>query len=144
MPRLQQTNGSPIILLRGEKRQTGVHMWLQSYIDLILLIVFTEATVHLWFHAAPLRGPREWLIKNTPTLYSKSQATHLLGCKYCLSVWVGISTVLMYWYIDYSTAVFIMLCLTIHRLSNFLHLCWSIIQDWQMDIRTNRGKRRRA
>ena len=108
--------------------------------DIILLIVATEAAVELWKKAAPLQGVREWLIDKTPFLYSERQHTHLLDCPFCLSFWAGSCLTAMYFFTD-TTAVFIIsVSLVTHRLSNFLHLHFSLIRDRQMDVRVARKK----
>ena len=108
---------------------------------LILLAIACEALVQLWFHAAPLQGVREWIIKHTPFLRSEEQDTHLMECKYCVSVWAGILTAILYFYMESSWVMYIVLALNIHRLSNFLHQTFSLLKDYQFDIRTNRNRR---
>lgn len=110
-------------------------MWLQT----ICGIIACEALVQLWFHAAPLQGIRFWLVKLTPFLYSECQQTHLLNCKYCCSVWAAVLLVILF-YVSPEVFLFIVLILTFHRISNFLHLAFSLLRDKQIDLRINRGK----
>jgi len=107
-------------------------------IKLILMIVATEALVELWKKAAPLQGIREWLIRTTPLLYSERQQTHLLDCPYCISVWAGFSLTAMYLFMDTTAWLVITASLATHRLSNFLHLYFSLIRDRQLDLRVAR------
>lgn len=109
-------------------------------IKLLLMIVATEALVELWKKAAPLQGIREWLIQKTPFLYSDRQQTHLLECPYCLSLWVGSCLTAMCLFMEGAMAFFILASLAIHRLSNYLHLSFSLLRDRQMDIRVARNK----
>ncbi len=108
--------------------------------DIILLIVATEALVELWKKAAPLQGIREWLIDKTPLLYSERQQTHLLDCPFCLSFWAGSCLTGMYLFMDTMVWLFITASLTTHRLSNFLHLYFSLMRDRQFDLRVNRNR----
>jgi hypothetical protein len=108
---------------------------------LFLLAIACEALVQLWFHAAPLQGVRQWIIRSTPFLISKRQDTHLMDCKYCVSVWAGAFLMVAYFYMDYPAVMYFIGLLIIHRLSNFLHLVFSWIRDKQYDIRVNRGRR---
>jgi hypothetical protein len=109
-------------------------------IRFIILALATEALVQLWFHAAPLQGIRRWLIARTPFLYSKEFSTHLLECRYCVSAWVGILAATAYFYWDTPIVEWAVVALAIHRLSNYLHLAFSLTRDIQVDIRIKRGK----
>jgi hypothetical protein len=109
--------------------------------NIILLCVFTEAVTELIFKAAPLQPIRLYIRNNTTFLYSLSQDQHLLDCKYCVSVWVGFLTFLIYCLKEPHILLTILLysCI-IHRVSNYLHLGFSIVRDVQFDIRVNRGR----
>jgi len=111
-------------------------MWLQSAVDILILAIACEALVQLWLKAAPLQPARAFLRRITPFLYSETQG-HLLDCPYCLSVWVGFGVVVGYLYVPYSILFFA--ALGIHRCSNFIHLIFSFVRDWQMDIRIARN-----
>jgi hypothetical protein len=110
-------------------------------IGAILFAIATESIVNLLFNAAPLQGAREWIIRKTPALYSSRMESHLLECKYCTSVWVGIflSFTLYFLWCDFVG----ILCagLVFHRLSNFIHLTFGYVRDAQIDRRINRNKR---
>jgi hypothetical protein len=108
---------------------------------LLLLPIACEAIVQLWFHAAPLQGVRQWIIKSTPFLVSKQQDTHLMDCKYCISVWAGALVMILYYYMDYPVVMYSLGALIIHRLSNYYHLVFSWIRDLQWDVRINRNKK---
>jgi hypothetical protein len=112
-------------------------MWMEGSIG----IVATEALVNLWFRAAPLQGLRRWLVRLTPFLYSKEQDTHLFNCPYCLSFWVASALVLLYSLASCRGFVFLFaVVLSLHRLSNFLHLVFSLLRDKQLDLRVARNK----
>lgn len=117
-----------------QTQNQGVRMWL----EIILGIIACEALVQLWFHAAPIQPVRNVLVRITPFLYSRQQDTHLLNCKYCLSVWCGIAVAVLY----FCTPVYlyIVIPLSIHRLANFVHIIFSLLRDRQIDLRTGRGK----
>jgi len=115
------------------------HMHL-NIMDLIALVISCEALVELWKKAAPLQGIREWLIRITPLLYSQRQGTHLLGCPYCLSVYVAFAVGLACLYVDAALAWLAVYVLAIHRLSNWLHLVFSLVRDRQINIRLKRSR----
>ncbi len=109
--------------------------------NIICLSIFIEALVELFFKAAPLQPLRTYLRIHTPSLYSKTQQSHLLDCKYCVSVWIAFIIFILYYLTKPNIILTIILysCI-IHRLSNYLHLMFSIIRDLQFNIRINRGK----
>ena len=115
-------------------------MRLESVFDLIIMVVACEALVQLWFHAAPLQSLRGLLTRLTPFLYSKEQQTHLFDCAYCLSVSIGFIITLAYFYVDYSVFMVFCLSMTIHRMSNYIHVFFSLMADRQRDIRVARRK----
>jgi len=109
-------------------------------IKFFLLTVAAEALVQLWFRAAPLQTIRNYLIRLTPFLYSREQESHLLDCKYCVSVWVGAVMAGVYFFMENGIVFFIIAALVIGRLSNFIHLGVSYLIDKQMDLRVARGR----
>lgn len=111
-------------------------MWIQNPVDIIILVVACEALVHLWFHAAPLQPARDLLVRLTPFLYSDRQGKHLLNCAYCMSVWIGFFVVGAYIFLP--GALLVCGALAVHRLSNFLHLVFSLMRDKQFDLRVAR------
>ena len=111
-----------------------------KFIDLIIMIVACEAIVELIKRAAPLQGAKEWVIQHTRFLYSEVQQTHLLQCGWCLSCWVGILITIAYFYLNYSVFMVFCLSMTIHRMSNFIHVFFSLMADRQRDLRVARGK----
>lgn len=114
-------------------------MRLQDPVDIIALIVACEALVQLWLHAAPLQDLRWWLVRYTPFLYSQRSEEHLLNCPYCLSVWFGLILIIGYFLFNVVT-MFCAAILTVHRLSNHLHLVFSSLRDAQLDRRVKRNK----
>jgi hypothetical protein len=111
---------------------------------LLLLVVFTEAITQLIFRAALLQPIRVWLIDHTPFLKVPetrySTADHLLECKYCVSVWVGMCSAILYQYWDYQIVQVCVCVFVLHRLSNLFHLGYSYLNDKQMDLRIARRK----
>jgi len=110
-------------------------MWMES----LFIVVSCEALVQLWFTAAPLQWIREVVIATTPFLYSKKQGTHLLNCRYCVSVWIGLLITVLYYSMNSKAFIFTITVLSVHRLSNFLHLIFSLLRDRQIDIRVARS-----
>ena len=102
--------------------------------DVILALLGTEAITYYLFNAGPLQLPRSWAISHTPWL--EAGGDHLLACKTCGSFWVGIGVAFLYWY----GPIWILLPLVLARGSNWLHLVFSLIADYQMDIRINRNR----
>lgn len=109
--------------------------------DFLIAIVATEAITEAIFKAAPLQGIRFWLIEKTPWLRSEIMG-HLLECKYCVSAWVGAIMAAIYMtVIDIPVMRWFLLAMTIHRISNYLHLPISYLRDRQLDIRVSRNRR---
>jgi len=109
-------------------------------IDLLLCALASEAAIELWKKAAPLSGIKSWLVSITPWLYSESQQQHLLLCPYCLSLWVAVPFTLFYFTLDVIAIRCIIYLLVIHRLSNYIHLVFSLVRDMQLDIRVARKR----
>lgn len=107
-------------------------------IRLFLLTILVEALVQLWFKAAPLQPIREWLIEHTPFLDSERQG-NLFNCPYCMSVWIGFAMIPVY--LAWDSLYLFVLAIAAHRLANYLHLGFSIINDKQIDLRIARGKK---
>ena len=110
-----------------------------AVIKLIGLVVATEALVELVKDAAPLQGIKNWIVANTPWLHSSYNDTHLLECGYCLSVWAAIVLVVV---TQWEWAWWVVVGLVAHRAANYIHLCYSLLRDMQLDIRANRNKSR--
>ena len=106
---------------------------------IILGIIATEALIELWKKAAPLQGIKRWLIDRTPFLHDTEQG-HLLACPYCSSVWLGAAVMVELWYADTTVYLLLSGALSIHRLSNFLHIVFSLMRDKQIDLRINRRR----
>ena len=106
-------------------------------INILLMVLCVEAIVFYMFYAAPLQRIRSSIINWTPFL--RIGGDHLFECKICLSFWVGVVLSILYIYnININIIVY---SLVFARLSNFVHLIFSLINDIQMDIRINRGRR---
>ena len=113
-----------------------------SMMDVILLAIFTEALVELWKKAGPLQPMREWLVDITPWLYSARQQTHLLMCPYCLSLYAGFAAICLYSLVAYAPVRWLIYAVVVHRMSNWLHLAFSLLRDKQLNIRIDRSNRR--
>ena len=105
---------------------------------IILLILANEAITFLIFFAGPLQKIRKWLIKITPFFYNEEKQTHLLECKLCTSVWVSFFVTPLYWFINNPIVLYFILSMVIFRLSNHVHLIFSLLRDFQIDIRVKR------
>ena len=106
-------------------------------IRVLALAILIEALVELIFTAAPLQGPRRWIIKKTPVLRSEEQG-HLLECKYCTSVWVACGVILLAAFADCQALRITSAALIVARLSNLAHLLISAIRDAQINMRLKR------
>lgn len=105
--------------------------------DILLLAIFVEATVELFFTAAPLQGARSFLIKNTPSLRSEDRG-HLLDCKYCTTLWIAALTILLAAIFDHLVFVSVASIIILARVSNYIHAIFSIIRDITMNLRLSR------
>jgi hypothetical protein len=103
---------------------------------ILLTILLVEALTELFFKAAPLQGIRNWLIIKTPFL--NSEQGHLFECKHCTAFWISIGVVLIAIFADYYVTRLLAYIIIIHRLSNFIHIIYSTIRDWQLNLRLSR------
>ena len=106
-------------------------------IKILALAILTEAIVELIFTAAPLQGLRSWLIKKTPWLRSQPMG-HLLECKYCTSIWIAAIVILGATFADCQSTRLAAAAILIARLSNYAHLLYSSIRDYQINKRLER------
>ena len=113
-------------------------MWIQDCLNILIGVVLCEAIVNLIFNGTVLQPLRELAIRYTPFLSVRGE--HLLTCKLCTSLWVGWLTVAILQFIHIQIIWWIVLGVVIHRLSNWAHLCFSLMRDKQFDIRVNRNK----
>lgn len=108
--------------------------------DILVLAIFAEAIVELWKKAAPIQPLREWLTDITPWLYSQNQQTHLLNCPYCLSLYVACVAICLYSYVGYAPVRWLIYAVVAHRMSNWIHLLFSLLRDKQLNMRIDRGR----
>lgn len=101
-------------------------------IKLILCIIAAEAMVQLTCKAEVFDRLRDWI--KSLSGFTES----LLNCAYCVSVWVALFTTALFIFWDYS--VYFIYFLVIHRLSNFLHDGFRIIQHKKINMVLQRGK----
>ena len=106
-------------------------------IRIIAIAILSEAIVELIFTAAPLQGIRAWLIKKTPLLRSELQG-HLLECKYCTSIWTAAAVIVAAAFLDCQATRLVAAALIVARLSNYAHLIYSSIRDFQINKRLER------
>ena len=89
-------------------------------IDLLLIIIAVEAITEIIIDGDIFIKPRNWLAKLNPGFLGK-----LLGCGYCLSVWIAIPFGIIYSIypntIYYKVMMITVLIFIIHRLSNIIH-----------------------
>jgi hypothetical protein len=109
--------------------------------DLLILIILVEGIVFYIFTAATLQRARAWLIRMTPFL--RVAGDHLFECKICLSFWVAIGAAAAYLVFG-KTTWFLWLAIGIvcARSANWIHLVFSLVQDYQLDLRIRRGSTR--
>lgn len=107
------------------------------WVHILLGMIACEALTQLWFHAAPLQPLRGFLVRATPFLYSGSQQTHLLDCRYCTSVWVGLLLAILY-FLTIQGFLYFTFFLAVHRGANWIHLVFSYLRDRQIDLRIAR------
>jgi hypothetical protein len=107
-----------------------------------MAIVACEAIIELWKKAGPLQGIRKWIINLTPFFYNHENEMHLLDCPYCISVWVGALIMAAYMFMDSTVFMLFVGSLSIHKVSNFLHIIFSFLKDKQLDLRVARNQRR--
>lgn len=106
-------------------------------LKILIMVIVTEGLTQLFFEAAPLQGIRRFLIRFTP--FFRIDGRHVFECKYCTSVWVSVLTVYMYFNIENSIITVFCMFIVLHRLSNFLHLGFSLLRDIQLDKRASRN-----
>lgn len=106
-------------------------------IKFIFLSILIEALTELLFKAAPLQGFRNWLIGETPFLNSEEQG-HLLDCKYCSSVWIAFGVILLATWCDNGFTRIITYFIVAGRGSNYVHVLFSTVKDFQINLRIKR------
>lgn len=99
---------------------------------LILCVIAAEAMTQLACKAEIFDRLRNW-IKSL-----SSFTDSLLSCAYCVSVWVALFTVCLFILWDYS--LYFIYLLVIHRLSNFLHDGFRIVQHKKINMVLQRGE----
>lgn len=105
---------------------------------ILLYAVFTEAVVNLIFNGTVLQPAREFIIRHTPFLLARNE--HLLTCKLCTSVWVGLLSSLLMILEKNVIIEAIILGIIMHRCSNYLHAIIAIIYDVRLDMLVKRRK----
>ena len=108
-------------------------------VKLVLAVLAAEALVELWKKAAPLQKIKDYIVSLTPFFYSTRQQTHMLECPYCFSVYVGVAMIAIILYVNDMIFMVIAGSLAVHRVSNYVHLVFSLLRDVQFEIR--RGRR---
>lgn len=103
---------------------------------ILFTILLIEALTELFFKAAPLQGIRTWCVKKTPFL--NSEQGHLFSCKYCTAFWVSVLVVLVAIFLDCYVTRLLAYIIIVHRISNFVHIIYSTIRDWQLNLRLSR------
>jgi hypothetical protein len=101
-------------------------------IKFLLCALLIEALVELFFKAAPLQGIRRWIISKTPFLEIEEQ--HLFECKYCTSFWVSVFVVLVMVFLDNIVTRTIGFIIIVARLSNFVHITYSVVFNTTMNL----------
>jgi hypothetical protein len=99
---------------------------------LVLCIIAADALTQLACKGEIFDSLREWLKSLTRFTFL------LLSCSYCVSVWVAASVTIMYFTWEYSQ--FFIIGLVIHRISNFVHDLFRVVQNYKIDQILNRIK----
>jgi hypothetical protein len=94
-------------------------------VKLILCIIAAEALTQLACKAEIFDRIREWLKSLCSFTFL------LLTCPYCVSVWMAALATLMYFTWEYSQ--FFVIGLVIHRVSNFAHDLFRVVQNFKID-----------
>ena len=97
---------------------------------LVLCIIAAEALTQLACKAEIFDKLREWLKSLSAFTFS------LLSCSYCVSVWVAAGVTVFYFTWEYSQ--FFVIGLVIHRISNFAHDLFRVVQNFKVDQILNR------
>jgi len=95
-------------------------------VKLVLCIIAAEAMVQLVCKAEIFDRLREWI--KSLSVFTEA----LLSCAYCVSVWVAVFTTVLFIFWDYS--FYFILFLVIHRLSNFLHDGFRVVQHKKINM----------
>lgn len=111
-----------------------------SLLKLLIIGIWCEAIVDLFFYGAPVQWLRRWLVKKTP-FFTFEDYGSLFDCKYCVSFYVGILGVFLYIYLNNPIFLCICVAIVLHRISNYIHVVYRIIVDLQTDIRIRRRRR---
>ena len=92
---------------------------------LILCIIAAEALTQLACKAEIFDKIREWLKSLSSFIFLLST------CPYCVSVWTAACVTLLYFTWEYSQ--FFVIGLVIHRVSNFVHDLFRVVQNFKID-----------
>lgn len=107
-----------------------------SLFQILMLALLTEAMVNLFFLAEPLSKIRGMLISRTEFL--RVNDIHLLECKYCVSVWVGILIIICYYYVNYEPLRLLAYALIVGRIGNYIHVAFACVRDVGINLKLNR------
>ena len=92
---------------------------------LLLCIIAAEALTQLICKGEIFDPLREWL-KGLSNFTSR-----LLSCPYCVSVWIAAFVIILYLFYEYSW-IFV-IGLVVHRVSNFVHDLFRVVQNYKID-----------
>jgi len=95
-------------------------------IEIILMVIFCEAITELICKAEIFEKPRNWF-KSLSTFTNK-----LISCYYCSSVWSGAFSMLLFNFLYNRYILSFVLLVVFHRLSNYFHMIFSILKDYQI------------
>lgn len=109
-----------------------------SLIKLVVVGIWCEAVVELFFNGAPIQKLRSWLILKTPFLTFEGYG-NIFNCKYCVSFYVGILGVFLYIYLNHVFFFCIGIAIVLHRISNYIHIMYRIVVDHQINLRLARN-----
>lgn len=88
-------------------------------IKLIAAIIATEAITELAVKSEFFEPVRKRLFESKSKFLNYIH--RIFDCGYCFSVWAGILSTLMIFFIDYMIVDFLIITIVVHRLSNIFH-----------------------
>lgn len=87
--------------------------------NIIISLLLTEALTELAVKSEIFHPARKFLFESKNKFFNYIHK--IFDCGYCFSVWAGMLSVFLVFYLDNSIINFIVLGLIVHRLSNVFH-----------------------
>jgi hypothetical protein len=93
--------------------------------NIIISLLLTEAITELAVKSEFFHPLRKFLFESNNKLFNYIHK--LFDCGYCFSVWAGMLSIFLVFYLDNFVIDFLVLGLVVHRLSNILHFFIDLI-----------------